>query len=161
MRGTLLWWQNGKGQGWGSTCFPFISKASFSCGKDTWSIENAYYLIPQSIRSAHYSQFACFLANIHQSLVPCRTLSHVTPCLLLIYKKANNQRQATCTDHVLTSKISEKERKRNIMSGSDLISSLLNSHVLVQTAKSQWHKDSSHTWQRTEVSQLTFNPRKM
>lgn len=96
-------------------------------------------------------------------LVPCRILCHMSLHVSFSYKKANNQRQATCTDCVHRSKILEKERKkeRDIMPGSDFISSLLNSHVLMQTAKSQRHKDSSHTWQRTDVSQLTFNPRKI
>lgn len=49
-------------------------------------------------------------------LVPCRILCHMSPSHI---KKANNQRQATCTDRVHRSKISEKERKkeRDIVSG--------------------------------------------
>lgn len=73
---------------------------SFSCGKAAWSRENASNLILQSIHSAHYSQFACFLTNIHQSsffLSPLSVPPFMSPSHIYIYTY-NKGKPHVCTD---------------------------------------------------------------
>lgn len=146
MWGVLLPWRNGKEMGIREYLFLFHLESLYLFSFPSFVVK---MLDQEKIWSC--TAFAeLIIDNFFLCLPPFKIHCHVTPCFLLCRKKTTKGKphvQSICrnTSFEKKNKI-ERTKEIDAVFGWDLISaSLLNSCVLKS------HKDSSHTWHRTQM----------